>query len=165
MNEGNSKRTEAVASEAKGEPPKHKSGCRALWIPDDDQGYGYPCNCGAVFSDDDIRRNDIPRGAYLLLHDLCYDHEGRERFQYRQRAQGILRADSASQPGNCECGHQRKYHNPDTERCTAIVQATGKLGDDWCNCMNFRPASQPGQRCPTCGSADPHIKNFARLFT
>ena len=44
----------------------------------------------ATFNDDLIVRDDLPRDAFLLIHDLAYDHEGRERFQYRSRAQQIL---------------------------------------------------------------------------
>jgi len=46
------------------------------------------------FNDDMIQRNDLPRDAFELIHDLAYDHEGRERFQYRSRAQAILRLDT-----------------------------------------------------------------------
>jgi hypothetical protein len=42
------------------------------------------------FNEDMIRRNDIPRDAFGLIHDLCYDHEGRDRWQYMERAQKIL---------------------------------------------------------------------------
>lgn len=42
------------------------------------------------FNDELIVRDDLPRDAFLLIHDLAYDHEGRERFQYRSRAQQLL---------------------------------------------------------------------------
>ena len=42
------------------------------------------------FNDELIVRDDLPRDAFLLIHDLAYDHEGRERFQYRSRAQKML---------------------------------------------------------------------------
>jgi hypothetical protein len=44
------------------------------------------------FTEDDIRRDDLPRDVFELIHDLAYDHEGRERFQYRKRAQAILKS-------------------------------------------------------------------------
>jgi hypothetical protein len=46
-----------------------------------------------MFHDNLIRRNDLPRDAFVLIHDLCYDHEGRDRAGYRKRAQAILKAD------------------------------------------------------------------------
>lgn len=46
------------------------------------------------FSEEDIRRNGLSADVFGLIHDLAYDHEGRERFQYRTRAQAILRAAS-----------------------------------------------------------------------
>lgn len=49
-----------------------------------------------VFSDDDIRRGDLPADAFQLIHDLAYDHEGRERTQYKIRAQAILKRPSGS---------------------------------------------------------------------
>lgn len=46
-----------------------------------------------AFHEDQIRRNDLPRDAFQLIHDLAYDHEGRDRRDYRKRAQAILKAD------------------------------------------------------------------------
>ena len=46
-----------------------------------------------MFSEDKIRRNDLPRDAFQLIHDLCYDHEGRDRDDYKKRARKILAAD------------------------------------------------------------------------
>lgn len=42
------------------------------------------------FTEDSIRRSDLPRDVFQLLHDLAYDHEGRDRWQYRSRAQEAL---------------------------------------------------------------------------
>ena len=44
----------------------------------------------AKFTEDSIRRKGLPRDVFLLLHDLCYDHEGRDRRSYMLRAQAIL---------------------------------------------------------------------------
>jgi hypothetical protein len=59
----------------------------------------------ASFNEDMIVRVDLPRDVFELLHDLAYDHQGRERFQYRARAQKILKTRGASvQPGReCSC--------------------------------------------------------------
>jgi hypothetical protein len=46
-----------------------------------------------IFTDNQIRRNDLPRDAFQLIHDLAYDHEGRDRKDYRKRAQAILKSD------------------------------------------------------------------------
>lgn len=46
-----------------------------------------------MFTDDAIRRNDLPLDAFQLIHDLAYDHEGRDRRDYRKRAQAILKSD------------------------------------------------------------------------
>jgi cephalosporin hydroxylase len=43
-----------------------------------------------VFNEDKIVRNDIPKDVFGLIHDLAYDHEGRDRWQYRDRAQALL---------------------------------------------------------------------------
>jgi cephalosporin hydroxylase len=43
-----------------------------------------------VFNEDRICRNDIPKDVFGLIHDLAYDHEGRDRWQYRDRAQALL---------------------------------------------------------------------------
>lgn len=42
------------------------------------------------FNDDDIRRRDVPVDCFLLLHDLAYDHLGRDRTLYALAAQRIL---------------------------------------------------------------------------
>jgi len=42
------------------------------------------------FSDGDIRRDGLPHDVFELLHDLCYDHIGRDRESYQLRAQQIL---------------------------------------------------------------------------
>lgn len=42
------------------------------------------------FTEDDICRSDIPRDAFVLIHDLAYDHDGRDRRVYRRRAREIL---------------------------------------------------------------------------
>lgn len=42
------------------------------------------------FNDDLIRRRDIPVDCFMLLHDLCYHHEGRDVQSYVLRAQQIL---------------------------------------------------------------------------
>ena len=44
------------------------------------------------FNEDMITRTDIPHDVFTLIHDLAYDHEGRDRFQYRTRAQQLLMA-------------------------------------------------------------------------
>lgn len=44
------------------------------------------------FNDDMIRRRDLPVDCFLLLHDLCYHHEGRDVNGYVLRAQKILRS-------------------------------------------------------------------------
>jgi len=43
------------------------------------------------FTEDDIRRNDLPRDVFVILHDLCYHHEGRDVWDYVRRAQDALR--------------------------------------------------------------------------
>ena len=43
-----------------------------------------------LFNDDDIVRRDIPQDVFGLLHDLAYDHEGRDRSQYMNRARQLL---------------------------------------------------------------------------
>lgn len=43
------------------------------------------------FSDDMIRRTDLPTDAFRLIHDLCYDHAGRDRSNYAKRSRAILR--------------------------------------------------------------------------
>src|SRR5678815_4872573 len=53
------------------------------------------------FDEDMIVRDDLPRDAFELIHDLAYDHEGRERFQYRSRAQQVLMAQN--EVGDCDC--------------------------------------------------------------
>jgi hypothetical protein len=40
-----------------------------------------------------IRRRDLPLDVFNLLHDLCYDHKGRDRKFYKLRAQEILKRD------------------------------------------------------------------------
>jgi hypothetical protein len=43
------------------------------------------------FTDDDIRRFDLPRDVFLILHDLCYDTPSRDRRGYKRRARASLR--------------------------------------------------------------------------
>jgi hypothetical protein len=50
------------------------------------------------FTEDDIRREDLPRDAFELIHDLAYDHEGRDRNFYRYRAQDILKKKYFGEP-------------------------------------------------------------------
>jgi hypothetical protein len=45
------------------------------------------------FTEDDIRRNDLPEDVRGLIHDLCYDHNRFPRHeQYKLRAQKILKS-------------------------------------------------------------------------
>ena len=44
----------------------------------------------AVFTDDSIRRDDLPRDVFELLHDICYHHDGRDVGDYVRRAQAAL---------------------------------------------------------------------------
>jgi hypothetical protein len=67
---------------------------------------------GKKFTDDDICRSDIPRDAFLLLHDLAYDHEGRDRWQYRRRAQEILSNNQQPTEALFDLGEKKK---PDEE--------------------------------------------------
>lgn len=67
---------------------------------------GKVANVGAVthFNDALIKRHDLPADVFGLIHDLAYDHEGRDRWQYRNRAQEILKvphflADAKTTPG------------------------------------------------------------------
>jgi hypothetical protein len=53
------------------------------------------------FNDSMIRRHNLPEDVFGLIHDLAYDHAGRDRWQYRGRARRILTTtdgDSAMQP-------------------------------------------------------------------
>jgi len=43
------------------------------------------------FTEDQIRRTDLPHDVFDLVHDLCYHHEGRDVSNYVARAQQILR--------------------------------------------------------------------------
>ena len=43
------------------------------------------------FTEADIKRTDLPRDAFLLIHDLCYHHDGRNVYTYVRAAQEILR--------------------------------------------------------------------------
>lgn len=43
------------------------------------------------FTEDDIVRTDLPKDVFELIHDLAYDHEGRDRSNYKTRAQEILK--------------------------------------------------------------------------
>jgi hypothetical protein len=45
------------------------------------------------FNEDMIRRQRLPWDVRELLHDLCYDHDGRDRANYKRRAQEILKAE------------------------------------------------------------------------
>jgi len=47
------------------------------------------------FTDDSIRRKDLPRDVFELLHDICYHHEGRDVGDYVKRAQAALSAASS----------------------------------------------------------------------
>lgn len=81
---------------------RHQQTCR-IWFH-----YGFeaasvpaPAPSTEPFNEDMIARTDIPRDVFGLIHDLAYDHKGRERFQYRSRAQKLLM--SANYCGNCDC--------------------------------------------------------------
>ena len=43
------------------------------------------------FSEDDIRRDGLPKDVFGLLHDLCWHHDGRDVWNYVRRAQEMLR--------------------------------------------------------------------------
>ena len=43
-----------------------------------------------AFNEDRIRRGDLPRDVFVLLHDIAYDHPGRDRRMYALAAQNIL---------------------------------------------------------------------------
>lgn len=49
------------------------------------------------FNEDQICRNDLPRDVFVLLHDLCYHHDGRDVWNYVERAQNILRSTGEKQ--------------------------------------------------------------------
>jgi hypothetical protein len=51
------------------------------------------------FNEDMIRRRGLPADGRGLIHDLCYDHEGRDRKQYQRRAQEIMKAERSPKPG------------------------------------------------------------------
>jgi hypothetical protein len=58
------------------------------------------------FTEDQIRRTDLPHDVFGLIHDLCYHHDGRDVNNYVQRAQDILRK-KPGQPMLPEgCGYQ-----------------------------------------------------------
>ena len=50
------------------------------------------------FNEDMIRRQRLPADVRSLIHDLCYDHEGRDRKQYQRRAQEIMKAERSPKP-------------------------------------------------------------------
>lgn len=70
------------------------------------------------FNEDMIRRTGLPADVFGLIHDLCYDHEGRDREQYKTRAQEILKSEThhrgrlpRSLPKKCECGGAMIYEH------------------------------------------------------
>lgn len=75
-----------------------------------------------VFNDDKIVRMDIPDDAFKLIHDLAYDHEGRERFQYRERAQRILSNQLQTPTVNAIADYERSKKDG-----SAILDAFHKL--------------------------------------
>jgi hypothetical protein len=50
------------------------------------------------FNDDMIRRKFLPADVRGWLHDLCYDHEGRDPKNYKKRAQEIMKAERSPEP-------------------------------------------------------------------
>lgn len=83
------------------------------------------------FNDGLIRRHDLPEDVFGLIHDLAYDHEGRDRWQYRTRAQEILKRsefipDAKTKPGGNKtlpdcgepgCGNQASFIINDRPLC------------------------------------------------
>lgn len=59
------------------------------------------------FNEDMIRRKGLPADVRGLIHDLCYDHEGRDREQYKKRAQEIMKRDKS--PLDFSKGVRGKY--------------------------------------------------------
>lgn len=45
------------------------------------------------FNDDMIMRTGLSEDVRSLIHDLCYDHAGRDRELYKIRAQAIMKRD------------------------------------------------------------------------
>lgn len=43
------------------------------------------------FNDNMIRRTGLPKDVMCLIHDLCYHHDGRDVYNYVERAQAILK--------------------------------------------------------------------------
>jgi hypothetical protein len=50
------------------------------------------------FNEDMIRRRGLPQDVRELIHDLCYDHEGRDRKNYQRRAQEIMKREKSPSP-------------------------------------------------------------------
>lgn len=70
------------------------------------------------FNEDLIVRGDLPRDVFELIHDLAYDHEGRDRSNYMHRAQKILQTVSEVAPS-------------DIDRAKADVEQKGHVLSVW----------------------------------
>ncbi len=118
-----------------------------------------------AFSDDNIRREDIPRDAFDLLHDLCYHHEGRDVHDYVRRAQEILskggygaRGGVGAYMGEVEvkcrfCGYSPRIYGPKTAlRCGSTLDSVlSKLGWRWIPPERGKESLRSTLACPKCG--------------
>ena len=99
-----------------------------------------------MFNEDKIRRVDLPRDAFQLIHDLCYDHEGRDRDDYKKRARKILMADGdSSRPLRKRIVARRSVKSDSTKERAALVRE--------CDSLCSKLVIARDRACVRCGGA------------